>query len=521
MSFLKYGSAVLTEPGISINRWSDLISQAGLSKARVKMASERISSEFPTSDFLLSHATIIASVDVEKAARSASKFDKFLITPESTKYVNKNMDCWTSGVLENSYHTFRFVPNYVEHVQIPALSKGRIIDSVLRKVDDTTLVDILVATQKTHSDIIRKIENGYFGGMSMGSIVKFTICSQCGKIIHDDSEKCMHIRYSLGDKFIDNNGIERIIAEICGHESCPDSNIFIEASWVKDPAFVGAVVSRVLNPTQQQLQKLQAAFTESNVHILGSETYLDNISEIEDLGNILEFDSGMRKAASVKHRFADEAADAEMDDMLDESPEDVVEPDTDIDEELVDEEVVEETTTEDDPISENISNKVTDIVEDIVDSVLDKIKGELIEEDPLKSDLFDGSITMLEDSIIQSSANNERKFVITYEIWDEDALDSGETDNRGFIDEEGVSMQADDMDREHGITSVDNAVDFLESNMGNQGLEASSTGKLTTNDWWTSYEYNLDLRTGEVENRSFHPYGFTAEELNEINRRVK
>jgi hypothetical protein len=40
-------------------------------------------------------------------------------------------------------------------------------------------------------------------------------------------------------------------------------------------------------------------------------------------------------------------------------------------------------------------------------------------------------------------------------------------------------------------------------------------------DWWTSYKHNEDFRTGTVENRSYHPYGFTVEEINQINNRLK
>lgn len=130
------------------------------------------------------------------------------------------------------------------------------------------------------------------------------------------------------------------------------------------------------------------------------------------------------------------------------------------------------------------------------------------------------------DKAIKNYNNNQRgiegmKLIRTsYEIITYESAEDGDAEERGWIDEEGESMEPDQYDLEEGLTAVDIAVAFLQRNIGAEGMEASSSGPLSLNDWWTSYKYNEDYATGAIENRSYHPVGFTVEEINEINRRL-
>jgi Hint domain len=150
-----------------------------------------------------------------------------------------------------------------EHVQIPELSKGRIIDAAARDVGDSVYVDILVATDRKHKDLIEAISNGTIGTLSMGCQISYSQCTKCGNVAEDESQLCKHIRYFKGQTFLDPNGKRRKIAELCGHYSDPNSVKFIEASWVAHPAFSGAVLRSILDPKTAELaevrQKIQAA----------------------------------------------------------------------------------------------------------------------------------------------------------------------------------------------------------------------------------------------------------------------
>ena len=54
---------------------------------------------------------------------------------------------------------------------------------------------------------------------------------------------CHHIKFLKRNSFIsDNDGKKRSVAELCGHFLYPESNKFIEGSWVETPAFKGAVL---------------------------------------------------------------------------------------------------------------------------------------------------------------------------------------------------------------------------------------------------------------------------------------
>jgi len=114
--------------------------------------------------------------------------------------------------------------------------------------------------------------------------------------------------------------------------------------------------------------------------------------------------------------------------------------------------------------------------------------------------------------------NGEHGFRVSYEIVTPESAEDGDVAERGWIDEEGHCTDPDDYDREEGHTAVDLAVEFLRSETGAGGMEPSS-GALSEFDWFTSYGY-IDYSTGAEESRSYHPYGFTPDELDEIAKRI-
>ena len=109
----------------------------------------------------------------------------------------------------------------------------------------------------------------------------------------------------------------------------------------------------------------------------------------------------------------------------------------------------------------------------------------------------------------------EPKIRISYETWDEDSVDAGETDDKGWENEEGVSMQPDQYDLEEGLTPVDLAVKFLTDN----GPMEASSSHFNSGVWYTNYG-EQDMQNGSRTNRSFQLVGFTPEQEEEIFNRI-
>jgi hypothetical protein len=237
MAFLKFADACISNRAISLGDWSEIRARSRLGSTEIVSKSD-VMSRFDPSEFLFTHASIVASVDVED--------NDYFITPGTTKFVNSNYDAFERRLLRSCWSSFHGAENYLEHVQIPTLSKGKVVDAVIRDLGDTDYVDILVATAKKHKDLVSKIEQGSLNTLSMGAVVAFTICSRCGNKATDEVSLCGHIKYGKGDEFIDENGVRRKVAELCGHRDDPNSVVFIEASWVKSPAFAGAVVRNIV-----------------------------------------------------------------------------------------------------------------------------------------------------------------------------------------------------------------------------------------------------------------------------------
>lgn len=281
MGFSKFAKARLVQPAIAPAAWEQIRQQglAGGPAFQARAASRIVLQEYNPEQFLLSHCSIIASVDGEvgpgplgrqmvDGVEIDRRYSDYFITPDTSKYVNNNHDSWERKLLLSCFRTFIGGENYVEHVQIPELSKGKIIDAAARDIGDSIYVDILVATDKKHASLIKAITSGQLSTLSMGAQVAFTICTKCGNVAEDEIQLCPHIRYLKGRTFRDASGVERKIAELCGHLSAePGSVKFIEASWVANPAFPGAVLRNILDPStlgnpEVTQRMIQVAFSE-------------------------------------------------------------------------------------------------------------------------------------------------------------------------------------------------------------------------------------------------------------------
>jgi len=277
MAFLKYANAAVVKPNVSMPAWDEVRHRAvqlGTAFDKRK-ASQVVLKEYDPNKFLLSHCTIIASVDTENGPGQLGKhfeggftvnrkYADYYITPNTSIYVNNNQDSWERKMLLSCFKTFVGGENYVEHLQIPELSKGKIIDAAARDIGDSIYVDILVATDRKHKPLIDAIASGQLATLSMGCSVSHTTCSKCGNVSEDETQMCSHIRYSKGNTFVDSLGKTRKIAELCGHVTDPTSVKFIEASWVANPAFTGAVLRNILSPAEIAglTPKMQLAFSQ-------------------------------------------------------------------------------------------------------------------------------------------------------------------------------------------------------------------------------------------------------------------
>jgi hypothetical protein len=274
MAMLRFGSAFVADTEINNNQWSKSVCcgnkgkhSCGEGKCRVKIA-KNVFAKYTPEKYLLSHCTIIAAVDTELADSSNPGSD-YLIHPSFSKYVNNNGDAWSKKMLASCYRSFIGSHNYLEHVQIPELSKGRVIDAILREVPigrdkqgndlSTYYVDILVATERKHKQLVADIRAKKLNSLSMGCKIAYSICTKCGKKAVDETEACQHVRFEKNNTFYDNNGVLRKVAELCGHYSEPKSVTFIDASWVKNPAFTGAVIRNIIDPPENILAKIEEA----------------------------------------------------------------------------------------------------------------------------------------------------------------------------------------------------------------------------------------------------------------------
>ena len=351
MAFLRQANAIVVHPRTTQAGWSKVrqakVATGQPSQNLVAQATEILGQAFDPSKFLLTHCTIVASVDVldvpgvklgavkEGGKKVNRKYGNYRVTAETDSYINNNLDCFSRAVLLKAYRTFIGGHNFLEHVQVEDLSKGRIIDAVARDIGDSIYVDILVATDRKHATLVDDIENGRLGTLSMGCSVEETICTKCGNVAVDETELCECIKYAKGNMFLDERGKRHRIAELCGHETLdPTGGVtFIEGSWVASPAFTGAVMRNIITAdslSAQAAQKVQEVLStpprewvSEGAHqraasevILQESAVVGRVSERKTAFDFGEPDEGAAPAAPAGSPF-DDLEDRVMQDMLD------------------------------------------------------------------------------------------------------------------------------------------------------------------------------------------------------------
>ena len=192
-------------------------------------------------NYIYIHTTIMASVDLEPNS-------DYFITRATEKYINTNGDAWPREQLLKDYGTFKTATVYVEHDQNPERAKGKVLDAIARDMGDTILIDLLFCIDRRHADLVHNVETGIANAVSMGCTTKYTICSICGNVAHDEKEYCTHVKRMKNQMVRCADGVYRKVCELCF-----DSN-FYDCSVVANPAFAGAVFRKLVASDQVSMQ---------------------------------------------------------------------------------------------------------------------------------------------------------------------------------------------------------------------------------------------------------------------------
>jgi hypothetical protein len=186
-------------------------------------------------------------------ALSSCQIDGFIISSDTTKFINDNNNAWSHTHLKQYYSSFIGGHNYYEHQQEPSKSLGFICDARIRPVkinEEGVMVyycDLLIATNISkpyNHTLTENIARGQITTFSMGCESTSIRCSRCGLISEDSENDCNHLMFQLGDGFLTKEGKDSQTAAIIfdkAADGTQGSIEFYEISYVKDPAFPGAV----------------------------------------------------------------------------------------------------------------------------------------------------------------------------------------------------------------------------------------------------------------------------------------
>jgi hypothetical protein len=190
MAKRRYAHAIVSRRNIAFDEWMEELRdqhEGAVPKDFVHRTAKTILRKCDPKQYLLSHATIVASVDtyapkgvktgrlMNRGCQIDVRWPEFRIKPECHNIINNNGDAWERSLLLATYRTFIGAHNYLEHIQLPELSKGFIVDAIARDLGNSCYIDILVATDRKHNQLVSDILSGAITGLSMGCHVPGTL----------------------------------------------------------------------------------------------------------------------------------------------------------------------------------------------------------------------------------------------------------------------------------------------------------------------------------------------------------
>ena len=161
MGFLRYANAAVVKPVVSLDAWGHLLQgSVGHKETGQKFANTLRIEEYDPNKYMLTHCTIIASVDTENSPAPLGqhlengfqvnrKYSDWLITPNTSKYLNNNFDAWERKLLLSAYKTFIGGENYCF---VPG-TEIVMADGTHKRIDEVSIGDVVL----THKGRGRKV----------------------------------------------------------------------------------------------------------------------------------------------------------------------------------------------------------------------------------------------------------------------------------------------------------------------------------------------------------------------------
>ena len=115
----------------------------------------------------------------------------------------------------------------------------------------------------------------------------------------------------------------------------------------------------------------------------------------------------------------------------------------------------------------------------------------------------------------RAQLGTDRGFLVTFYTYTEESVEAGDSEDGGYSDYE--SMEPDEFDSEEDITAVDKAARYLTHD---KSIEASSS-HFHLGVWYSDCDNDIDYRTGEQIQHSYHPTNFSEDEQRAIFDAVK
>ena len=105
-------------------------------------------------------------------------------------------------------------------------------------------------------------------------------------------------------------------------------------------------------------------------------------------------------------------------------------------------------------------------------------------------------------------STGQRRILITFAQTTPESSEQGDHSDSGWIDQDGVPMEPDEIDYEEGLGPADLAARYLK----HEGATQASASFFHPGVWYSTGWQTIDYRTGTDEERNYHLKDFTEDE---------
>ena len=173
-----FANAIMSRQNVPFDEWMEVLrnqNEGAVPRDHVHRIAKTVLRKCDPNQYLLSHATIVASVDtyepkgvktgrmMNRGIQIDVRYPDFRIKHDCLDLINNNNDGWNRSLLLSTYRTFVGAPNYCF---LPD-TKIQMADGTLSSIEDISVGDLVIGGSGQPKKVVHKHVRDYSGDIKL------------------------------------------------------------------------------------------------------------------------------------------------------------------------------------------------------------------------------------------------------------------------------------------------------------------------------------------------------------------